>query len=385
MTTDSGRCMKNGRCAFVVLGMHRSGTSLLTRLLAFAGAELPKSIIPPKVDNPKGFWESFVLNAFNDKLLLHLGCSWHEMGMVNVSKLINAELLIQEAIDVLQSEFGHAQLFVVKDPRICRLMPFWIEVFNRMGIEIKILIPFRSPVDTANSLKRRDGFSIERGAWLWLRHLLDAEKYSRGCSRVFIDYNHLLNDWRYALEVISLKLNIDLMTPAIIYKDQIDQFIEPDISRATGYQLEAPLADEISSVYEWALKSVDGNEESCDLLDGVHDLVSRIDHLIVRPMGELISAQETQIRRLVAEMDAARDSALQHEMQIERAQNDNTDLSNQLDNARMLIDALVQEIDEARTAHKERDLIESMLRNQIMQMEHVELELREKLRKADLA
>jgi hypothetical protein len=318
MKTELVRLAENEPYAFVVLGMHRSGTSILTRLLSFAGVELPKSIIPPRDDNPKGFWESSVINKFNDRLLQHLSCNWYEMGGIDVSELIENTLFNQEAIDILHDEFNISRSFVLKDPRICRLMPFWDNVFKKLSIKIKFLIPFRSPVDTAFSLKKRDGFSLESGYWLWLRHFLDSERYSRGCHRVFINYSQMLNNWRKILPDISRKLSIDLMEPMMAVQDQIDQFIDPEISKATGYELEKPLAHEIKSVYEWALRSSEGDEAPSDLLDDIHDFVLKMDRLVIRPMSKLLYEKNTNFSKIENELNIAKDSALEFERQIER-------------------------------------------------------------------
>ena len=43
------------RVAILVLGMHRSGTSGIARLLNLRGAELGRDLLPPKDDNERGF------------------------------------------------------------------------------------------------------------------------------------------------------------------------------------------------------------------------------------------------------------------------------------------------------------------------------------------
>ena len=44
--------------ALMVLGMHRSGTSALTRIFSLLGADLPKNLMPPSPANKTGYWES---------------------------------------------------------------------------------------------------------------------------------------------------------------------------------------------------------------------------------------------------------------------------------------------------------------------------------------
>lgn len=65
------------RCAVVVLGMHRSGTSALARILNLCGAYLPERLLPPRQqDNSKGYWEPMSVVQYNQRMLASLGCDW---------------------------------------------------------------------------------------------------------------------------------------------------------------------------------------------------------------------------------------------------------------------------------------------------------------------
>ena len=55
-----------GKSIVVVLGMHRSGTSAVTRGLMVMGVELGDHLMPPVPDdNEKGFFEEIDVNAIN--------------------------------------------------------------------------------------------------------------------------------------------------------------------------------------------------------------------------------------------------------------------------------------------------------------------------------
>ena len=63
----------NGRL-IVVLGMHRSGTSAITRGLQVMGVELGDRMMPPvEGNNSKGFWEDLDLYALNIEILNNIG------------------------------------------------------------------------------------------------------------------------------------------------------------------------------------------------------------------------------------------------------------------------------------------------------------------------
>src|SRR5271163_4686483 len=69
--------------ALLVLGMHRSGTSALTRVFSLLGANLPKSVIGPDLNNQAGYWESVELNIIHDELLASAGSQWDDWRAFN--------------------------------------------------------------------------------------------------------------------------------------------------------------------------------------------------------------------------------------------------------------------------------------------------------------
>src|SRR5438445_10817462 len=64
--------------AVIVLGMHRGGTSATTRLVNLLGVPLGDvgDRMQANEENPRGYWESATLTAFNDELLESLGGHW---------------------------------------------------------------------------------------------------------------------------------------------------------------------------------------------------------------------------------------------------------------------------------------------------------------------
>src|SRR5690606_4349244 len=66
----------SSREAIIVLGMHRSGTSAVSGVLAKLGAQAPRSLMPPTQDNPRGYWESSELMKFHDRVLESAGHRW---------------------------------------------------------------------------------------------------------------------------------------------------------------------------------------------------------------------------------------------------------------------------------------------------------------------
>src|SRR5690606_30890898 len=108
------------------LGMHRSGTSAVTRIFSLLGCDLPANLMGANKTNEAGHWESVPICQLNDRLLESAGSCWHDWQAFNPGWLRSpkAQTFREEALSVLEQEFGNSRLFVLKDPRICRLVPF---------------------------------------------------------------------------------------------------------------------------------------------------------------------------------------------------------------------------------------------------------------------
>jgi len=194
------------RQALLVLGMHRSGTSALTGLLGEAGAALPKTQLPANKDNPKGYGESKVFMTFNEDVLGRIGSSWDDLSVIE-ERTWKQYVLNQKTIDELsqhiRSEFDDADLIAIKDPRICRLAPLWIQVLEKLDYKVLPALIVRNPLETARSLNAREQMHTGAGLLLWLRSVLDAEAVTRSMPRAVVSYESLLESEAAVLEKIS--------------------------------------------------------------------------------------------------------------------------------------------------------------------------------------
>jgi len=215
----------------LVLGMHRSGTSAITRTLNLLGAAVPDNLIPPNPEaNAAGFWESEDLRVLHDELLASAASSWDDWLPFNPGwyRSAAAEPFRQRARGLLERYFRGAVLYVIKDPRICRFLPFWLDVLTEVGVQPHCVLMTRDPLEVAASLRRRDGFSRSKSLMLWLRHVLDAEFASRDLPRAFASYDQLLHDWRAVAAGIGQRLGMEWprLNPAT--EAQIDAFLDPE-------------------------------------------------------------------------------------------------------------------------------------------------------------
>ena len=234
--------------ALLVLGMHRSGTSALTRVLNLLGVALGDDLMPPGDDNPLGFWEHQGIVSVHDALLGALDRRWDDPRPMPGGWLDSeAAHAAGEAIAaIVQRDFAGVSLWAVKDPRLCRLMPLWRRVLADLAIEPRVLLVSRHPQEVAGSLLRRDGLPIAIGELLWARYLLEAVRGSEGCRRGMVAYDELLADWQGALDRINRALATQLIADASQARD-IDAFLTPQLrhhrtTEPVGGMLE-PLAE----------------------------------------------------------------------------------------------------------------------------------------------
>ena len=223
------------RVAILVAGMHRSGTSAVTRILSLAGCDLPKNLMTGDVANKfneRGFWEPRSIADLNDEVLASAGSAWDDWRAFDSGWYVSpiAEEFRERARAVLNEEFGTSRLFVLKDPRICRLLKFWIEAIEGVGATPFIVSPIRNPLDVADSLKARDGLDPPIGHLLWLRHVLDAERASRHLRRAYVRYDMLLSEAHTVVDALGDMLGVSWPRRLSIGAQvEIDEFLSSDL------------------------------------------------------------------------------------------------------------------------------------------------------------
>lgn len=146
------------RTLVLILGVHRSGTSLLTNALVAAGASAGDFNDTKDADNPDGYAEHPEVRGFNDRLLTHLGASWDNWGFRASTINFDTDSLSpwrEEAAGILQAAFRGSGPFVLKDPRIATLLPFWELVIPAAGFQLRRIIILRDPAEVAESQRQR--------------------------------------------------------------------------------------------------------------------------------------------------------------------------------------------------------------------------------------
>jgi len=228
----------------VVLGMHRSGTSAVTRGLKVLGVELGDNFIPPAADNEKGFWEDLDLNKLNIELLQFLSQDWHTLISIPRDELKSEKLAAfrLRAIELLNEKTKLINAFGMKDPRMAKLLPFWQEVFDHCQFEVDYVIAIRNPLSVAKSLATRNKIAEEKSHYLWLTHVLANILDTAGSPKILVDYDRLMDDPSVEILRIAQALGLeDGIDPDELQKFK-REFLEERL-RHTRYQNEDLMLD----------------------------------------------------------------------------------------------------------------------------------------------
>jgi hypothetical protein len=184
-----------GTC-ILVLGMHRSGTSAITRAISLMGAALPSDVLGSNAFNEAGHWEPIGILRANERFMRLLGHEWDDLRRLPLEtcSVSAATDFIREIEALLISGYGDALTIVVKDPRVSLLKPLVSRAASNVGFTTVSVIATRRVDAVAKSLTRRDGMSRGYAELLWLRHTLDAEFLSRNGPRIVVPFERLLDD-----------------------------------------------------------------------------------------------------------------------------------------------------------------------------------------------
>lgn len=217
----------------LVLGMHRSGTSALTRALSLYGCALPAELMGGSesnvLSNPIGHWESAPITHFNDQILDSVGSTWRDVNPLPQPFFVEGMRcdLIKQASSLLEQEFGAASLFVLKDPRISRLMPLWLRALECFKSAAVASFIYRSPREVAGSLLARNEMDGSFAELLWIRYVLDAEYSSREIPRSFVSYDELLRDGPAVIARLGDQLGISWPRQSDRAAMELDRFLSP--------------------------------------------------------------------------------------------------------------------------------------------------------------
>ncbi len=229
----------------IVLGMHRSGTSLTTNLLHLLGFHVgdAEELIghdphDPNPENPKGFWERHDVVEINDRILQHFDCRWHELSHWPFDGLSYDADLPADITDAMQTVIDRLNRHphcVIKDPRLCLTAHWWLERMDNPFI----VTTYRDPLEIALSLHTRNQISIVEALALWEIYSISMLNIAAGHSCAHSVYQEIIEQPDQALSAIADAIQIDTQEGlSLPDKETIHAAVEPSLYRSKTERME---------------------------------------------------------------------------------------------------------------------------------------------------
>ena len=323
----------------LVVGMHRSGTSLLTQLLHHLGADLGDALLPAEAGvNDRGFWEHQEVVAIDEALLEALDHPWYDFRPLPPNWLQAPEVsaLLPRAEALLQTGLGRGPLAAIKDPRLCLLLPFWEQAACAAGWTPKVILAGRHPDEVAASLMRRDPMGAATALLLWLRYGREAESASRHLPRAVVDYGALLEDAPAILARLGRTL---ALTWSKSPDEAAAEAVAPELRHQRGLLEEGPAA--LLDLARWAHEAL-----GAERWDDLADCWARFDTLFAPlPWAEAALAEESrrsfdlsgELHRLGREHGHALETLRRRDAQLDRRTREWEALGKDLEHCRSVV------------------------------------------------
>jgi hypothetical protein len=186
--------MKSKKPIVVILGMHRSGTSLLANFMQAIGVDLGDDLVPADQWNVAGHFESRKIAITHEKIMKELNCDWHNPPLrfdADWWRKPGVQALKKELVDFVRSECERTEkIWGFKDPRTAILFPVWEEIFEELQLEPVCILAVRHPSSVAGSLSTRNRFASSHSEALWLKTNLEVLSHARDHLRAIVNYDN---------------------------------------------------------------------------------------------------------------------------------------------------------------------------------------------------
>ncbi|MCB9962681.1 MAG: glycosyltransferase [Hyphomonas sp.] len=286
---------------------------------------MPKHVLGAEEFNTDGHWEPERIVAVNDELLLRTGSRWDDWREFELDELSRKDRRHYEAWlkRLILEEFDDSRLFVLKDPRICRMLPLYKKLLRSYRVEPYVLIPFRNPIEVCDSLARRNNMTRAFASLVWLRHVVDAEYASRSLVRTFSDYQNLIADPIATLSRIETDLQAPFPTSVLKARDRLLGQLRTEMQHHAATPIELDASDDVSDWVKSAYAALgrlekDPNDsqamETFDRIREGFDEAARV--LGAASFGEFSRREEGYL----SEHRRLRDAIAAHEKKVAEAQ-----------------------------------------------------------------
>jgi hypothetical protein len=222
----------------LVVGVGRSGTSLLTGILGKLGFHVPQPEVKADDTNPRGFSEPRWAVDFHTRLLKARRVTVNDARPVaweSTATAAEEPAAYGELRDWLAGQLSEADSIVVKDPRTGWFLPLWTRCSAEIGVDARYVTMLRHPAEILASAAKSygDWQSPASRAAAWINVTLETERATRGSRRAFVRYEDLLDDWPREVARVAGLLDIAGLSEGNLRErfPQVDEFVDPTLHR----------------------------------------------------------------------------------------------------------------------------------------------------------
>jgi hypothetical protein len=202
--------------ASCITGMHRSGTSMVARLLHECGVFLGPldELSQPAPDNLEGHFENLRFVMLNEEIMTQFGGTWNDPPRLPTGWEFGPEAssFLQRADDLI--DVFRRQNWGWKDPRNSLTLPFW----QRVIPDLRVIVCVRNPLEVARSLFLRGDTIGPSHFELWLTYYRQLLSTARPTQRLVTHYESYFQDPRAelirVLDWLDLKASDDAIEHA---------------------------------------------------------------------------------------------------------------------------------------------------------------------------
>ena len=177
-----------------IIGMHRSGTSLVARLLNIAGLYLgdEDDFYPASESNVRGHWEHLAFLEGDEAFLESLGGTHLEPPLFEGDWLSTpqAKEFSRSIKSEVASIFKGHPVWGWKEPRTSLL----VSLYRKIIPNLRYVVCLRNPLDVAESLQARNKISVKHGVALWHYYTQLALEATKPDERFLVEYNDYLDN-----------------------------------------------------------------------------------------------------------------------------------------------------------------------------------------------
>lgn len=317
--------IENTGNVIAVIGMHRSGTSVLAHSIQALGIDLGDNLMPPvEGNNAKGFFEDLELNRICDLALAEQDLAWDRLAPLHATNEDPhkfSDKLMLNARDTLRRKTQNKKLFCFKNPRVSLLLPFWQSAFSDMKINEKYVLSVRNPLEVAASLQKRDEITRSTSLLLWINHTFAAIRGTNGRPRKFIQYRALLENPKETIFGLADFLGIKHNTISV---DEIDnfcnEFLDQDLRHhraSDSLRLSADVPELVRKLYRIQCSLADGSLEDGSIQFGKAWLSIETHYKKMLIAFEAVQSVDKKLRAVVNEnrlLKAAIVDQVKHDM-----------------------------------------------------------------------